>query len=37
MLGHVRYGTYGKNSIENVHPFLRQNNWMYKFKISRKL
>lgn len=26
-LGHVRYGTYGKNSIENVHPFLRQNNW----------
>ncbi|MCJ1806046.1 amidophosphoribosyltransferase [Flavobacterium covae] len=27
-LGHVRYGTFGKNSIENVHPFLRQNNWM---------
>ena len=26
-LGHVRYGTFGKNSIENVHPFLRQNNW----------
>ena len=22
-LGHVRYGTFGKNSIENVHPFLR--------------
>ena len=26
-LGHVRYGTYGSNSIESVHPFLRQNNW----------
>lgn len=26
-LGHVRYGTYGENSIESVHPFLRQNNW----------
>lgn len=26
-LGHIRYGTFGKNSIENVHPFLRQNNW----------
>ncbi|MRJ09499.1 amidophosphoribosyltransferase [Ornithobacterium rhinotracheale] len=26
-LGHVRYGTYGENSIEAVHPFLRQNNW----------
>lgn len=26
-LGHVRYGTYGGNSIEAVHPFLRQNNW----------
>jgi amidophosphoribosyltransferase len=30
MLGHVRYGTFGKNSIENVHPFLRQNNWMHR-------
>lgn len=29
-LGHVRYGTYGKNSIENVHPFLRLNNWMHR-------
>jgi amidophosphoribosyltransferase len=27
-LGHLRYGTYGGNSIENCHPFLRQNNWM---------
>jgi amidophosphoribosyltransferase len=26
-LGHLRYGTHGVNSIENVHPFLRQNNW----------
>jgi amidophosphoribosyltransferase len=30
MLGHVRYGTYGKNSLESVHPFLRQNNWMHR-------
>ena len=30
LLGHLRYGTYGKNSIENCHPFLRQNNWMTK-------
>jgi amidophosphoribosyltransferase len=29
-LGHVRYGTFGKNSVENVHPFLRQNNWMHR-------
>ncbi|MEZ4937982.1 MAG: amidophosphoribosyltransferase [Crocinitomicaceae bacterium] len=27
-LGHLRYGTFGKNEIENCHPFLRQNNWM---------
>lgn len=24
-LGHVRYGTYGGNSIESVHPFMREN------------
>ncbi len=30
MLGHVRYGTFGKNSLESVHPFLRQNNWMHR-------
>ena len=30
MLGHVRYGTFGKNSVESVHPFLRQNNWMHR-------
>jgi amidophosphoribosyltransferase len=29
-LGHVRYGTFGKNSIESVHPFLRQNNWKHR-------
>jgi len=32
LLGHLRYGTHGSNSIETVHPFLRQNNW-----ISRNL
>lgn len=31
-LGHLRYGTHGKNIIETVHPFLRSNNW-----ISRNL
>jgi amidophosphoribosyltransferase len=28
LLGHLRYGTHGNNSVENCHPFLRQNNWM---------
>ena len=28
LLGHVRYGTHGSNSIEHVHPFIRQNNWI---------
>ena len=27
-LGHLRYGTFGSNSIESCHPFLRQSNWM---------
>ncbi len=27
LMGHLRYGTHGKNSIESCHPFLRQNNW----------
>ncbi|MFN8436672.1 MAG: amidophosphoribosyltransferase [Cytophagales bacterium] len=27
LIGHLRYGTHGQNSIENCHPFLRQNNW----------
>ncbi len=29
-LGHLRYGTFGKNSIQNTHPFVRANNWMTK-------
>lgn len=28
LLGHLRYGTHGKNSIDNCHPFIRGNNWM---------
>jgi amidophosphoribosyltransferase len=32
LLGHLRYGTHGANTIGTVHPFLRQNNW-----ISRNL
>lgn len=32
LLGHLRYGTHGNNSIETVHPFIRENNW-----ISRSL
>ena len=28
LMGHLRYGTHGKQSIENVHPFIRENNWM---------
>jgi amidophosphoribosyltransferase len=27
-LGHLRYGTFGKNTIENIHPFVRENNWL---------
>lgn len=27
LLGHLRYGTFGKNAINNCHPFIRQNNW----------
>ena len=30
LMGHLRYGTFGKNSIESCHPFLRQNNWKSK-------
>ena len=32
-MGHLRYGTYGKNSVENTHPFLRANNWKTKSLI----
>jgi amidophosphoribosyltransferase len=28
ILGHLRYGTFGKNSIHSCHPFRRENNWM---------
>ncbi len=28
LLGHLRYGTHGSNTIETCHPFLRQNNWI---------
>ncbi len=28
MMGHLRYGTFGHNSIVNLHPFVRSNNWM---------
>lgn len=28
LLGHLRYGTFGKNEIANLHPFIRQNNWI---------
>jgi amidophosphoribosyltransferase len=27
LLGHLRYGTYGNNDIERVHPVIRHNNW----------
>ncbi len=26
-MGHLRYGTYGRNSVESTHPVMRQNNW----------
>jgi amidophosphoribosyltransferase len=29
-LGHLRYGTFGNNSMLNIHPFIRENNWMTK-------
>ena len=29
-LGHLRYGTFGQNGIESLHPFIRHNNWMTK-------
>ena len=33
LLGHVRYGTFGGNSIENVHPFIRPSNWKHRSLI----
>jgi amidophosphoribosyltransferase len=29
-LGHLRYGTFGKNSVDTLHPFIRNNNWKTK-------
>lgn len=29
-LGHLRYGTFGGHKLENLHPVLRENNWMTK-------
>ena len=29
-LGHLRYGTYGKNNIQMCHPVVRKNNWKTK-------
>src|SRR5690554_5709944 len=26
-LGHLRYGTFGKNDLDYLHPFLRESNW----------
>ncbi|MES2619629.1 MAG: amidophosphoribosyltransferase [Bacteroidota bacterium] len=28
LLGHLRYGTYGRNTDSYCHPFIRENNWM---------
>ena len=28
LMGHLRYGTYGRNDIDSCHPFVRENNWM---------
>jgi amidophosphoribosyltransferase len=28
MIGHLRYGTFGKNGVQSCHPFTRKNNWM---------
>ncbi len=27
LFGHLRYGTFGRNNIENVHPVMRDSNW----------
>ncbi len=32
-MGHLRYGTFGKNTIDSLHPFIRYNNWMTKSLI----
>lgn len=30
LMGHLRYGTFGGHDIEQVHPFIRENNWMHR-------
>lgn len=30
MMGHLRYGTHGANSVKNVHPFIRKSNWIHR-------
>jgi amidophosphoribosyltransferase len=30
LMGHLRYGTFGKNDINSVHPVLRRSNWKSK-------
>ncbi|MDE6493944.1 MAG: class II glutamine amidotransferase [Bacteroidales bacterium] len=32
-LGHLRYGTFGKNDIRNIHPFIRESNWKTRHLI----
>lgn len=27
LMGHLRYGTHGSNSLKNIHPVLRRSNW----------
>jgi len=27
LMGHLRYGTHGSNSMKNVHPVIRRSNW----------
>ncbi len=33
-MGHLRYGTFGKNSIESVHPFIIHNNWVSRSIVA---
>jgi len=33
LLGHLRYGTYGRNDIDSCHPFVRENNWITRTLI----
>ncbi|MCP3966880.1 MAG: amidophosphoribosyltransferase [Lentisphaerae bacterium] len=33
-VGHLRYGTFGRNSVESCHPFIRENNWQTRTLIT---